>query len=568
MLDISVDTIIIFVFIFVVFLIFYLFVSTRNVSMKNGDGGEFILMNRYETTDDGKQHSVEVLPSISQFVPIKRGPNGEKYTEDYNSFRRRVIENYNKIAKVDFHLDDEQYFISVLSSPKVLSDAFFDIYGLNLMLKNDISGFGVCEWNNKYRWNDDESMSPKRPYTYTDDFPFPINKRPPTYNIEEHITGGDGESYEFGNNLLSTFDDSDIVFYKSSRNENGHFQAFQFPRGWNKPEQNITSYVYIEYCYQKRFADITNAYRNVHDDTVEFLHELVSSEGMLPKIIIRRMFVDNDGNISKDKIKVSRSVHYIIYDFEKNNKTGLFDALNIPKTSADEGLAFDEYLEIEYEGRKFSVQVEHSESLDNHKSNILDFVVYTTKFLESNDKLNVANEILSKLGYKHSIICPNKFFVKSIESYGTFRMNNYVEFEQAALKIRTNQIIKCLEQKTEESSKLRQYLNDNQIVNEIIEIVCSGTNSLPRIKRGIREIAEAIIDKAIIHNDVTDATRANKSIIVFITLLAMQRIKNSTFYKSNPKWFNNCIYRNLTLNDINDYLEKMFSKIMNIEESD
>lgn len=180
-------------------------------------------------------------------------------------------------------------------------------------------------------------------------------------------------SYKHGNNLVSEFNLNKYSIKTKS----------DIPKINN---ENIQ--VYIEFTY----LDIINiplAYKKIHKATFETLKEIMNLDDK-HKFFIYRFYIDND-ELDKEKLK-HRDSNIII---KANNPENKFQTLVIPSTKKDSGCSFDEYLHFkDINGKTYDVQIEHSEALDNHKSDILTFILRIT------DSEDLINRYLTKLGYE------------------------------------------------------------------------------------------------------------------------------------------------------------------------
>lgn len=179
--------------------------------------------------------------------------------------------------------------------------------------------------------------------------------------------------YDYGNNLVSEFNLNKYSIKTKS----------DIPKINN---ENIQ--VYIEFTY----LDIINiplAYKKIHKATFETLKEIMNLDDK-HRFFIYRFYIDND-ELDKEKIKY-KDKNIII---KANNPENKFKTLVIPSTKKSSGCSFDEYLHFKAtNGKTYDVQIEHSEALDNHKSDILTFILRTTE----SEKL--INKYLAKLGYE------------------------------------------------------------------------------------------------------------------------------------------------------------------------
>lgn len=180
-------------------------------------------------------------------------------------------------------------------------------------------------------------------------------------------------TYDHKNNMVSELESNNYSIKKQHT-----FQEIN--------KENIQ--VYIEFVYSN-INNIPLAYKRIHRVTFETLKKIMTTKGD-HKFFIYRFYIDND-EIYKEKVK-HRDTNIIIKAINPENK---FQTLVIPSTKKGSGYSFDEYLNFKgRNGKTYDVQIEHSEALDNHKSDILTFILRTTE----SEKL--INKYLAKLGYE------------------------------------------------------------------------------------------------------------------------------------------------------------------------
>lgn len=180
--------------------------------------------------------------------------------------------------------------------------------------------------------------------------------------------------YDYGKNLVSEFD----LLNKPLIKKNHAFQKIN--------NENIQ--VYIEFVYSN-INNIPKVYKKIHMITFEILEDIMKSNDNYKKFIYR-IHVDKDEvNREEEKFKDENIIIKASY-FENKFKT-----LIIPFTKKDNGCSFDEYLHFKAtNGKTYDVQIEHSEALDNHKSDVLTFILRTT------DSEELINKYLMELGYE------------------------------------------------------------------------------------------------------------------------------------------------------------------------
>lgn len=225
--------------------------------------------------------------------------------------------------------------ISPLHKPSYISDANIDL--LYLYYKNLIkNGYGVCEYN--------------------------YNQLP-------------DQQPDCQNNLISVYENNEFsiknkIEFKLEKINNENIQ------------------VYIEFVYSD-FEDISNAYRMIHLKTNDVFDEIIKNDDQYKRYIYRFWVTEN---YIKPINKIYIQKDTLINSFEIEDKK--FTEIVIPNTQAISGCNFDEFLHFESNnGKIYDVQIEHSERLNNHKSDILGFILRTIK------SEILINGCLENLGY-------------------------------------------------------------------------------------------------------------------------------------------------------------------------
>lgn len=158
-------------------------------------------------------------------------------------------------------------------------------------------------------------------------------------------------------------------------------------RTFKWPSSDIS--VFIEFVYET--FDSVDLYYKIHYRTAEILKYVFSqyADIMVFRLVVRNGFVQ-EFDPSKVKIKELRydpnyddtikvlyydGVHKVentLTDAEKNG----FKTIRIPRTRIDHSLKYDEGLLVQtFNEKRYDIQIEHSENLGEHKSNIVEFIV-------------------------------------------------------------------------------------------------------------------------------------------------------------------------------------------------
>lgn len=269
------------------------------------NGGEFMKV----TSDD-----ISIIPSVSQIESMNYPPFEMKLKDSVEELKRRT----------EINVFGSTFTVEQLHHMKYISDAYIDLYGVWLNKGCQLNGFGVCEWNNKYRYMKNEE-------------------------------------YTYGNNILTTIKNRMIQL------------------GENKimREEPVDVYIYIEFMYPTNgFQDIPKAYESIHRKTVNLISSILEMKNR--KLFVLRFSMETE-EVEEMKDNAVTNDFYYLYQTASENR---FKRLMIPDTKKENGLAFDEYIEFTYNKRRYSIQIEHSEGYQNHKSNILDFLLYSLKELK------------------------------------------------------------------------------------------------------------------------------------------------------------------------------------------
>ncbi len=154
--------------------------------------------------------------------------------------------------------------------------------------------------------------------------------------------------------------------------------------------------VFIEFVYDSIIIK-DRAYVNMHMLTNAILNQIINTKKRTP-LYIFRYYVDENGYVrTKSKITIKNGITIV------DNASKYFDKIIIPSTKGqfkrDEGLFFTRH------GKGYNVQIEHSEGLGFHKSNIVDFVV---RNLDNKDQIK---QILKTLGYETKGTNDNERFI-------------------------------------------------------------------------------------------------------------------------------------------------------------
>ena len=145
--------------------------------------------------------------------------------------------------------------------------------------------------------------------------------------------------------------------------------------------------VFVEFVYNN-LKDISIAYSTIHLTTSKVLRSIFSlfTKDHTIKLAVVRILVKDDGSIDNDiELKCENQLIYF------NNASG-FNYISVPSTKSS--FEYDEYLEVQRKISEFyKIQIEHSEKLSKHKSNLVEFV------LRNSNDAEFIKQVLSKFGY-------------------------------------------------------------------------------------------------------------------------------------------------------------------------
>lgn len=144
------------------------------------------------------------------------------------------------------------------------------------------------------------------------------------------------------------------------------------------PKNNITD-VYLEYSYKKERAH--ELYEKIHMHTNIILQQIIDNcdlEG-IKQVYAYRFKVTSDGPITTPSLKNMKNIKHV--DFQGNQsvimKLYIYDdtgysIVQVPPTN--EKISNDEQIYVHAYGNIYSIQIEHSESGGDHKSNFVEFL--------------------------------------------------------------------------------------------------------------------------------------------------------------------------------------------------
>lgn len=276
-----------------------------------------------------KSANKEIIPSVSQ-IDLYIKFNFDKY---WNLALKRLKD------RTEIKIDNEKYDIPSAHHPSYISDANIDLLYLynQKMIKK---GLAMCEFNPK--------------------------------------------THRCGNNLVTLIENNRLLIK----------HPLEVEKNLNAIKKSDVR-IYIEFVYSK-FDNINTAYKHVHEKTFEILASILLSKtnNIKNRIYIYRVYVEHDKIINSNKPLINKR-QIFIESFDKHSVfPDKFNSLVIPLTKKENGCNFDEYLYFETQnGITFDVQIEHSEGLDSHKTDLLIFL------LENISNIQLITSYLKLMGY-------------------------------------------------------------------------------------------------------------------------------------------------------------------------
>lgn len=256
---------------------------------------------------------------------------------------------------------DGLYLVSAHVKPKFISDSLLD--GINLYLLND-------KINQIFTKNEMRS----------------------DVMLDSSVKINDTPSSPY---LLSSKDDLKINIQCMENNINNIIEIYKNLQ----PVPDI--YVYLEFCYgdfkYSKFP-LLCLYNEIHDLTLNILNQ-ITGENIHPQrvYVLRYVINDNSETLNYNNVKFkNKNISYITINYYDEDVDNKFDTINIPSTK--EYFKMDEFLLINTDKFNFHIQIEHSENMEKHKSNLVEFILRIGKiFGLSNEELV---EFIRLFGYE------------------------------------------------------------------------------------------------------------------------------------------------------------------------
>lgn len=422
-MNLVIIVLIIVVLIILISFIFVFMFSKYKLKKYKSTGGEFNQLKLYfPKLNNDKNKIKKILPTSTMvllfnywFNNLCRGIN--PLNSDFNVFEilkpidngfptQKFKANLNPIIKFGSFVYNNHFYSltpnQLAVSARTLSDSFYDLY---LILKNrsDIKyGISVCEL---------------------------------TTNIYRKIP--DDDKISCGNNLISFIvsDDQNFAF-KNDFKENQNLEKFTrlkvnlknfnlvhqddltniqniFNIKYFENKNNVD--IFIDFAYPDRKFSINHHFHQIHDVTRYLINKIIKTIEPIKKIKKRNHYIFIIGvkikqyqdweniyeEIKEINFKLPDDSNYQLHDINdysnhiiNNNDNNKL--INLPNS---ETFSMDEFIRLATNNSVYNIQIEHSEGLDAHKSNIVEFIMRMLYQDKSNEDFN---EILEFFGFNNA----------------------------------------------------------------------------------------------------------------------------------------------------------------------
>lgn len=239
----------------------------------------------------------------------------------------------------------------------------------------------------------------------------------------------------FGNNILSYIKDGKVKHDISSSYRIDRYKLI-----------NADKQIFIEFSYRGDDIDIFKGYENIHRTTRTIFKHIHSHLKEGKQLFIYKVFVEESGKIN---MKISKKASGMINGYSA--LAGFSEAkelqqslIMVPETK--HSFAMDEFLYLETTYGNIAIQIEHSEKLRFHKSNMIEFI------------LRVAN--------RGNYINLSKYAKLVNRSVGMKRLNElrnkYIEAERTRINdiVDVDYVQKCKEKYEEEEERVKRIFED------------------------------------------------------------------------------------------------------------
>lgn len=195
-------------------------------------------------------------------------------------------------------------------------------------------------------------------------------------------------SYHINHHPVTNINDFEIISIKNSTGIN----KTNFFTDIHLATKNI--YVFIEFSYTGtvKKSEVVKSYQLIHYKTQFIMEKIIEDSKSYSDgnyiYVIRILLSKITDTIEFVKHNYENfTIITILQDFDRERGTK-FNTINIPKT--EKSFAMDEFLVVNCKFNQdvkinYFVQIEHSEGMQHHKSNIVEFILRTCKVLGINN---------------------------------------------------------------------------------------------------------------------------------------------------------------------------------------
>lgn len=154
--------------------------------------------------------------------------------------------------------------------------------------------------------------------------------------------------------------------------------------------------IYVEFVYEE-IDNVPKAYINIHLSTLDCI-ALVKTYRNTKKrnVFVFRIRVNNNGTIDRKPFNIYsiENEEFKVVTFLKGNLPKPTRVI-IPQTKSS--LRMDEYIDFNTEAFSYMIQVEHSESLNSHKCNLLEFLMRVIGYNNEDKSRNIEDEHIYRI---------------------------------------------------------------------------------------------------------------------------------------------------------------------------
>lgn len=413
-MKISIIVIIIVIILVLSFFIYFILRKNKYNQEYLIKGGEAFGITRISNDNNERkiiyQYSQDVLDETFHRFNSK----GEMFynKRDLNNFLGLAVGKMRNHCIIPFN--NERYLIRNMIYPKFFSDALLD--GINIMVKNENIEYVITqnEFPSNVYFNDN----------YIDNIRSRIANKDQSNKLsilkscrkDFYSEFTDFELQEMKDKHINPYHNHNLFEYDAIKLIDNGDEIFV---GDLKHK-----FIFLEYSY-KGFEDdlkylILRYFEEIHRHTESFINQIINDSNSNDIILARFVFnntLPEDITIHKPGIEKLSAPDIVIktelsgFNFDKNliksstnghishniREENIFKQINIPSTV--NSFEMDEFLLIKSRNVIYHIQIEHSEGLSDHKSNIVEFLLRTYKLLWKDEKDDELKDLLIELGY-------------------------------------------------------------------------------------------------------------------------------------------------------------------------